>query len=148
MKAIIKSVKFQKEYETKFGLMYGFKVTYDDKSAYYSSKKKEQTTFIEGQEAEFTEEKKQGQNGDYLTIKPIKQAYNAGSNYGRAIKKEQSKYSGFSDSYVKDMLNSGILKPEVDEEAETYNDIVMLTWKKRAFEIFNHMVELDKTIES
>ena len=148
MKAIITSVEFIKEFQSKFGTGYQFKVKYDDKTASYSAKTQDQTTFVKGKEAEFTEEVKDYNGTKYLHIKPIKQAYSSGSNYGRAIKKEQSKYSGFSDSYVKDMLTSGILKPEVDEASEVYNDVIMMTWKKRAYEIFNHMVELDKTIES
>ena len=147
MKAIIKSVRFVKEFEAKFGgTLYSHEVKYDDKTAYYSSKKKDQTKFVKGQEAEFTEETRNAGKGDFLVIKPI---YIQGqSNYARDVKREQSKYSGFADSYVKDLLVAGILKPEVEPADEEFNDIIMVTWKKRAHEIFEHMVELDKSGKS
>ena len=146
MKAIIKSVEFNKEFESQHGTLYGFTITYDDKKAFYKSKSKDQKKFIKGQEAEFTEETINKDGKKYLIIKPV---YNKGqSNYGKALKREQSKYSGFSDSYVKDLLAAGIIRPELEEGDIYYNDIIMTTWKKRAFEIFEHMVELDKSIES
>jgi len=146
MKAKITSIEFQKEYPTQFGTLNLFKIGYNNKYGFYSSKYKDQKKFKIGEEAEFSEEIRTGKHSDYINIKPV---YSQGfSNYGRAIKKEQSRYSGFSDSYVKDMLTSGILIPENDEEAIIHNDIVMITWKKRAFEIFEHMVELDKTLKA
>jgi len=147
MKAIIKSVEFNKEFESQHGTLYGFTITYDDKKAFYKSKSKDQKKFIKGQEAEFTEETITKDGKKYLIIKPV---YNRGqSNYGKALSREQSKYSGFADSYVKDLLVGGIILPEIDGTgAEEHNDIVMITWKKRAFEIFEHMVQLDKTLQS
>jgi len=146
MKAIIKSVEFNKEFESQHGPLYGFTITYDDKKAFYKSKSRDQKKFIKGQEAEFTEETIIKDGKKYLIIKPV---YNRGqSNFGKALKREQSKYSGFADSYVKDLLVAGIIKPEHNNETENHNDIVMVTWKKRAFEIFEHMVELDKTLQS
>jgi len=146
MKALIKEVLFNKEFESQHGTLYGFTITYDDKKAFYKSKSKDQKKFIKGQEAEFTEEIITKDGKKYLIIKPV---YNRGqSNYGKALNREQSKYSGFSDSYVKDMLVNGILQPEETEENVKNNDIVMVTWKKRAFEIFEHMVQLDKTLQS
>ena len=105
MKAIIKKVTFRKEYESKFGTLYGFQVEYDDKKAYYSAKKKEQDKFVEGVEAEFTEETRTGKNGEYLVVKPI--FTKGASNFGRALKREQSKYSGFAMSYAKDLVVAG-----------------------------------------
>ena len=70
-----------------------------------------------------------------------------GAKYNQSLRREQSKYSGFSDSYVKDLLVAGILKPETTPELSNHNDYVMETWMKRAEEIFNHMVALDKTME-
>lgn len=131
MKALIKSVTFTKEFETKFGMMYGFKVVYDDKTAYYSSKSKEQKNFIEGQESEFVEEEKESNGKKFLTIKPVPK--NPQSNYGRQVKKEQSRYSGFAVSYVKDLIIAG----RVD----------IKDWEKESEKIFNFMVKLDKTLE-
>ena len=70
-----------------------------------------------------------------------------GSNFGKALTKEQSRYSGFSESYVKDLLACGLIKPEFTTEDEEHNDVVIMTWKKRGFEIFEHLVELDKQLE-
>jgi hypothetical protein len=146
MKATIKKVQFNKEYESKFGTLYSHKIWYDKKMAFYSSKSKDQNKFVPGQEAEFTEEVRQTSQGEMIIIKPLTQTRN--SNFGRALKREQSKYSGFSDSYVKDLLSAGVIRPELTADDEEYNDVIMATWKKRAFEIFEHMVELDKSIES
>ena len=151
MKAIIKEVTFSKEGENKFGKFYSFKVKYDEKVAYYNSKYKDQKNFIAGQEAEFTEEEKtytdkNGNPQSYFVIKPISQKRQ--SPYGKALNKEQSRYSGFSASYIKDMLIAGIIKPEKTEEDVIHNDIVMITWKKHSQAIFEHMTEIDKSLES
>lgn len=132
MKAIIKEVKFSKEYETKFGTMYLHKVSYDDKVGYYSSKKKDQTYFVSGKEAEFTEEPRTGDKGEYIVIKPVKSG-NFQSPAGRTLKKEQSRYSGFAVSYCKDLIVAGKL------------DIKQ--WEDASEKIFKFMVDLDKTIE-
>ena len=132
MKATITDVKFVKEYESKFGMLYSFKVSYNDREAYYSSKSKEQTKFVKGQEAEFTEETKKSQNGTYLVIKPIFQ--NRQSNFGKALNKEKSRYSGFAVSYAKDLVVSGNLEKE---------DLPIY-----ATMLFDLMVELDKSLES
>lgn len=133
MKAIITNVTFAKEFESKFGPLFSFKVEYDGKSAYYSSKKKEQDKFVKGKECEFTEEKRTGKNGEYFIVKPVgKNPYN--SNFGKALQREQSKYSGFAVSYVKDLIISG--------------HIDIKQWKSASKDIFNFMVDLDKSIQS
>ena len=132
MKATIENVEFVKEYTDKFGKKYSFRVTYDGRQAYYSSKSKDQTKFVAGQEAEFTEETRTGKNGSYLIIKPIYQ--NRQSNFGKALSREKSKYSGFAVSYAKDLVVSGRLNRE---ELPDY-----------AWILFDLMVEMDKTLES
>jgi len=134
MKTTITSVEFLQEYEGKHGVLYQFKVTYDGKSALYSSKKRDQTKFVKAQEAEFTEEKRTSKKGnEYLIIKPIYQG-KAYSNYGKAQAREKSKYSGFAVSYAKDLVVSGHLqRSELTEYATV---------------LFNTMVELDKSLES
>ena len=133
MKAIIKNVKFNKEYQGKFGTLYGFTIKYDDKKAYYSSQSRDQKKFIEGKEAEFTEEKMKNDKGEYLIIKPI---YNQRqSNFGKALKREQSKYSGFAMSYAKDLLIAGKIETIEAMYAEAQN---MMDW----------MVEQDKALQS
>jgi hypothetical protein len=131
MKELITNVEFVKEFDSKFGKLYSFKVTYSGRSAYYSSKSKEQTKFVAGLEAEFTEETKTGKNGTYLVIKaPMK---NNQSNFGKALTREKSKYSGFAVSYAKDLLVAGRINK--DELAD------------QAWILFELMVEMDKTLE-
>jgi hypothetical protein len=137
MKALITKVKFHKEYESKFGTMYSHAIWYDDKKAFYTSKKKDQTTFVEGKEAEFTEETKYFTNNDgvkqeYLVIKPL--TFNRQSNFGKALKKEQTRYSGFAVSYSKDLVVAG----KIDKE-----ELSTMAWI-----LFELMVEMDKSIES
>ena len=137
MKAIITDVKFQKEGQNKFGTYYSFKVSYDGKTAFYNSKSKEQKNFIAGQEAEFTEEertytKDDGTIGKFNIIKPFNA--NRQSNFGKALKKEQSRYSGFAVSYAKDLVVAGRLQ---FEELLPYATV-----------LFNAMVDLDKTLDS
>jgi hypothetical protein len=132
MKALIKSVKFQKEYDSKFGKMYSFKIGWDDETAYYSSKNQNQTYFVEGKEAEFSVEEKTSDKGKFKTIKPITSGNLSG--FSKNLKKEQSRYSGFSLSYAKDLVVAG--KAEL-------KDLLTLSEK-----LFNHMVELDKKLEN
>lgn len=131
MKELITDVKFVKEYESKFGKLYSFKVSYAGRTAFYSSKKMDQTTFIVGKEAEFTEESKTSTNGSYLVIKPPQKS--GQSNFGKALNKEKSRYSGFAVSYAKDLLVAGrITKEELADQA----------WI-----LFELMVAMDKTLE-
>lgn len=125
MKAIIDKVKFKKEVDSKFGKRYIFEVTYNSKEATYFSTKQEQSQFIEGQEAEFTEESHESGGRVYLNVKPI-------NKFNRHVKREQTKYSGFAVSYCKDLIIAGKLE--------------MKDWKKASKEIFDFMVELDKNI--
>ena len=132
MKAVIKDVEFVKEYESKFGTLYSFRVCYDDSIAYYSSKSKDQKKFIAGQEAEFTEEKKTGNRGEYLVVKPL--FANKQSNFGKALTREKSKYSGFAMAYAKDLVVAGKIEPDqMYAEAQC-----MIDW----------MVDADKKLES
>ena len=132
MKAIITKVTYKDEREGKFGKMYNFKIEYDNKIAYYTSKSKEQKKFIEGQECEFAEETRTSKKGtDYFVVKPIYQQ-SFKSNYGKALLREQSKYAGFSASYVKDLIVAGILP--IDK------------WESASEKIFKHMVDLDASI--
>jgi len=136
MKTTIQEVIFKKEIDGKFGKLYSFNVKYDDKVAVYRSKYKDQKKFIPGEEAEFTEETqtytdKQGNLQEYLVIKPVLQQRQ--SNYGKELKKEQSRYSGFAVSYAKDLVVAGRLNKEELSEYATV--------------LFELMVALDKSIE-
>lgn len=137
MKTLIDNVQFNKEYESKFGTLYSFTVSWKDENGqsqkgYYSSKNKEQKNFVVGKEAEFNIEEKQNDRGNYFVIKPIKSGQFSGFN--RNLKKEQSRYSGFAVSYCKDLIVSGHLPIE--------------QWQSASKKIFEFMVELDKSIES
>ena len=131
MKAKITSVEYKSEFESKYGILYSFIVKYDSKSAFYSSKKKDQTKFVKGQEAEFTEEEKEGKNGKYLVIKPIVAQF---GGYNKQVKKEQSRYAGFAMSYAKDLVVGDKI---------SINDLSNYTEA-----MFKLMVKLDKTLES
>ena len=138
MKSIINEVIFKKEIDGKFGKLYSFNIKYDDKVAIYRSKYKDQKKFIPGEEAEFTEEtqtytdQKTGELREYFVIKPVLQQRQ--SNFGKALKKEQSRYSGFAVSYAKDLVVAGRLP---FDDLTAYSTV-----------LFEHMVELDKSIES
>lgn len=137
MKELITEVKFNKERQTQFGTLYQFAVKYDGKVGYYSSKDKDQKKFIPGVEAEFTEEEKTytdkgGNIQTFLVIKPINP--NKQSNFGKALKKEQTRYSGFAVSYAKDLVVAGRLQRE---ELSDY-----------AWILFELMVAMDKSLES
>ena len=138
MKAIIQEVTFSKEWDSQYGKMYSFKVKYDNEIALFSSKYKDQNKFIPGKEAEFTEEaktftdKKTGEEKSYKVIKPITQ--NRQSNFGKALSKEKSRYSGFAVSYAKDMAVAGRIQ---------VTELSQYAWI-----LFELMVEMDKTLES
>jgi hypothetical protein len=115
MKAKITKVNFKKEYETKFGILYGFEIGYIDngneKTGLYSSKRKDQNKFIVGNESEFDVEFVKKDKGGYHKIKPVQ--VNMGySNAGRSMQREQSKYSGFAMAYAKDLVVSGHINTE------------------------------------
>jgi len=136
MKAIIQEVIFKKEFESRFGPMFTFHIKYDGQVAVYNSKSKDQKKFVAGEEAEFTEETKtytakDGTVKEYLVIKPPVQ--NRQSNFGKALNKEKSRYSGFAVSYAKDMAVAGRI--QVTELADY------------AWVLFDLMVEMDKTLE-
>ena len=137
MKSVIKKVTFLEEKPARFGggMEYSYRIEYDDKSAYYSSKKADQDKFVEGVECEFTEEERESKAGNkYYIVKPIYEKRHGSSNFGRQMKREQTRYSGFSTSYAKDLAVAGIIKKEE-----------ILEWSER---FFDHMVALDKRMES
>ena len=127
---IIKTVKYAKEYETKFGIMHQFYVTYDDKNASFSCKNKDNPPFKAGEKYMFTEIEKEYKGIIYFNIKPIKKEY---GGYNKAVKREQSKYSGFAMSYAKDLVIAD--KIELKQISE---------YTKKMFEL---MVSLDKNLE-
>lgn len=146
MKCLIDSVVFDRKYTTKFGDRWKFKISYYGENeklmyGYYSASKETQTKFVPGQEAEFDISSRDTPMGQETVIKPLYEPKNTG--FARKIKEERSKYSGFSSSYIKDLLIAGIIKPEIDEETKFQNEEVMLTWRKYSYEIFKHMVKLD-----
>ena len=132
MKALIKTVSFDKEVDIQGKILNKFNCTYDDKEASFFSQNKDKPTFEAGKEYEFTETQREYNGKIYYNIRAIKQQGN--SNYSRAVKKEQSKYSGFAMSYAKDLVIADKIK--LDQISE---------YTKKMFSL---MVELDKTLES
>ena len=152
MKAEIKEAVFEKEFDYQGRKLFNHKIVFIDPEsneiiAQYTSTKKEQDKFVAGKETEFnlTDSVRNGKK--YYKIKP---AYQGGGNqnYNREKKREQTRYSGFSASYVKDLIGLGILKPEITEAEIEHNNAVLLTWRKRSKEMFDHMVLIDKQFES
>ncbi len=136
MKELITDVQFKKERQTKFGTLYDFVIKYNGKQAFYSSKSRDQKKFISGEEVEFTEEEKtytdkNGNPASFLVVKPFNP--NKQSNFGKALKKEQSRYSGFAVSYAKDLVVAGRLQRE---------ELADFAWV-----LFELMVEMDKSLE-
>lgn len=132
MKAVIKKTEFHKEFDSKFGTLYSHKVWYDDKLAFYSSKSKNQNKFVAGKEAEFTEETIETKRGPMVKIKPM--VAGGQSNFGKALKREQSRYTTMGASYVKDLIIAGKLD--------------IKDWEKATDKIVKFMFNLDKEIES
>lgn len=137
MKAIIQEVTFSKEYEGKFGKVFVFRVKYDDKVGVYNSKYNDQKKFVVGQEAEFTEESKTFKKGNgeevpYTVIKPV--LLNKQSNFGKALNKEQARYSTMATSYVKDLIVSG--------------RIDIAAWEEKSREVCAWMIDMDKELMS
>ena len=137
MKAIIEEVTFSKEIDSKFGKLYSFKVKYDGEVAIYRSKNRDQKNFIPGKEAEFTEETqsykdKNGVEQHYKVVKLINQ--NRQSNFGKALQKEQARYSAMCVSYAKDLVIAGRIQLT---ELQDYSWVM--------FELIR---EMDKTLDS
>ena len=136
MKTKIISANWEKEYESKFGTLHLHRIIFENQgekqTGFYSSKSKDQNKFVAGKEAEFEIENQRGPKGDYLKLKPF-QSNKGYSNTGRAIQREQSKYSGFSMSYAKDLFIAGKIESFEQMFAEAQN-------------MFDWMVEADKNI--
>jgi hypothetical protein len=137
MKAVIDEVTFSKEIDSKFGKLYSFKVKYDGEVAIYRSKNRDQKNFVPGKEAEFTEETqsykdKNGVEQHYKVVKLINQ--NRQSNFGKALQKEQARYSAMCVSYAKDLVIAGRIQLT---ELQDYSWVM--------FELIR---EMDKTLDS
>jgi len=137
MRELIQEVKYKRKRETQFGILYDFEISYDNKIGYYSSKSKDQKKFIPGQEAEFTEQeieymdKKTGEPKTFLKIKPVNP--NKQSNFGKALKREQARYSAMCVAYAKDLVIAGRIQLG---ELQDYSWIM-----------FELIKEMDKTLD-
>lgn len=132
MKAIIKEIHYDKEVSTKYGMMHSYYALYDDKSASFLCKQKDKYPFKIGKENEFIETERVHNGKIYYSIKAVRET-KINSNFGKALKKEQSRYAGFAMSYAKDL----VINDKIELE-----DMAIYTKK-----MFNLMVELDKTLE-
>lgn len=133
MKAVLKEIHFDKEVNTKFGVMFQYYVSYNDKNATFLCKTKDKHKFKAGIENEFIETSREYNGKTYYSIKSI-QENKGNSNYGKAVQREQSKYSGFGVSYVKDLIIAG--------------KIDIKDWEKASEKIVKFMVKMDKEIGS
>lgn len=137
MKARFDKITYSRSVETKRGLRHQFKVKFKDdkgveREGTFLSPDKEQTQFREGEENEFTLREKEYNGTIYYNIYPAKKA--SKSNFARALKREQSKYSGFAMSYAKDLVCDGkIPHSDMFDEAE---------------KMFKWMVKKDKELEN
>ena len=124
MEAIIKKIEYQKERQTRFGILHSFKITYgENKVGYYSCKTKDQTAFKVNEKATFVEETNVTDKGTFVNIKP-EYSKNGYSAFSKAIAKEKSKYSGFAVSYSKDLIIAG--KIDISQMAEYSGFLVSL----------------------
>lgn len=149
MKALIKTIKFDKEVTTKQGVVLNvMKAVYvledkTERTASFFCKDKDKPPFKMGEINEFQEQSSEYQGEKQYNIKKIANK----TGYNRNIKREQSKYSGFSTSYIKDMIIAG--KIEINpKEGEHINQATLRIWQAASKVMFQHMVELDKTLEN
>lgn len=133
MKAVITKVTFNEDRDSRYGgKEYSFTIEYDNKKAYHTSKDFEQSLFVEGVESEFREEQRESKAGNkYLVVKAPGKSDN--SNYGRQLKREQSRYTTMGTSYCKDLIISGHL--DINE------------WQNASKKIVLFMYNLDKELE-
>lgn len=139
MNVIVKAVTPRPAKDTQWGKSYPYAVEFENDgrtmSGIYYAKTDKQDVFQPDKEIEITAEtrtyEKDGQTKSYLVIKPLS-ARKWNSPGGKAIQKEQSRYSGFAVSYAKDLVVAG--KIPLDE------------LKIFATELFDLMVNLDKTL--
>jgi hypothetical protein len=130
MRAVIQEVKFVKEYEGQTAPSFLFEIKYNDKWGIYSCKDKDQKYFIVGHEASFMEEERiRDDKSAYTVIRLIDASK---SNFGKQIKKEQTRYSGFAYSYCKDLIVAGKIALEL--------------WDEYAKKVCDGMVKLDQNI--
>ena len=138
MKAMILGANWIKEVPNKWnnGVSHIHKITWVEgettNEGTYFCPKKDQTDLVPNKEAEFTVEKVEKGGNTYYNIKLPKKGRD--SNYGRNLKKEQSRYTTMGASYVKDLIIAG--------------KIDIKDWKRATDDIVKFMFELDKEIES
>lgn len=137
MKAKIISATFKKEWSGKYGVVFTHEITYENdkgvkRKAEYNSKSKTQDYFTPGKECEFMEEEYTRNDQVYFKVKPAVQKGKY-TDRGKSIRREQARYSAFSMSYAKDLLIAGIIK----DSKQMFDTSTAM---------FNHMVELDKTL--
>lgn len=140
IKRKIVGVNFVKEYKTKNGIdLYLHEIKFFDDNneniikGLYSSVTKDQKYFILNQETEFTITEMEGTGGkkNWFRVTPIRSG--GYTSYARAVKKEQSRYSGFAMAYAKDLVVAN--KINIDDMYNIANK--MIKW----------MIEQDKNIE-
>ena len=138
MKAKIIFINYKREFQTKFGTLYSYDVTYEDergvtKDAEYVSKSKEQKTFEPGKEYEIVEEEREHNGNIYMKIKPARET-SGSSAFTKKMKQNQAQYSSFAVAYCKDLIIADKLPIE--------------KWEKAAEKICKFMFKLDNDINN
>lgn len=86
-KGVVRSVTGNGTWDSKYGTMYKFEVSFDNGDAgEYNSKSQDQTKFVIGQEAEYTISSREYNGNMYYTIKPAQPAggYSGGGYKSKA----------------------------------------------------------------
>lgn len=132
-KAIIIKAQFDKEVKGKYGPLFQHVIHYDGKIGQYLSKSKDQTYFVAGKEAEFNEIQQEHAGQTYYKVSQIFDK-DKGTRYNSRLQAEQTKYSGFSLSYAKDLVVAGVIPV-----SEIFN---------KAEEMASWMVNKDKELQN
>ena len=130
MKGIITDIKFKEEKNTNWGIMYVYTAIVNNTDVYFRVKDKNKLPFEEGKESEYTLKEVNFDGVIYHKINPVRKG---STNFDKALKREQSRYTTMGASYVKDLIIAGKIKIE-DWHSETEN-------------LVRFMFELDNDIE-
>jgi hypothetical protein len=137
MKAKIIFIDYKRSFDTKFGQLHSYDVTYEvdgiTKDAEYVSKSQSQKIFEAGKEYEIVEEEREHNGKTYLKIKPARE--NTGqSAFTKKLKSNQAQYSSFAVAYCKDLIIADKLPIE--------------KWEKAAEKICKFMFKLDNDLSN
>ena len=97
----VTKAEYKDSFKSEYGELHSFAIEFENGDrGFYSSKSKDQNKFIEGSEADYEKEEKQGKNGVYYKIKPAKKEF---SSNGYSGSSKKSSNASFALSYAKDL---------------------------------------------